>query len=68
MVAAAKGCPPTWISTIYGAELWAVQMVAVRAMPGAAKIIADCQSVQLDCHRGHKWATAPHRLYARVWA
>ena len=27
VVAAARGCPPGYVDTIYGAELWAVQMV-----------------------------------------
>jgi len=66
--AAAHGCPPGWVTTIYGAELWAVQMVMQRAMPGAVKILSDCQSVQKDCARGAKWSTSPTRTYARVWA
>ena len=38
--AAAHGCAPAWMTSIYGAELWAVQMVMPRAMPGAVKILS----------------------------
>ena len=36
-------------------------------MPGASSIVSDCQSVQQDCGRGLKWASAPNRHYARSW-
>ena len=68
VVASAHGCPPGWVTTIYGAELWAVQMVVRHVVPGAARILCDCQAVQRDCGRGLKWATAPGRVLARVWA
>ena len=68
VVAAARGCPPAWIDTIYGAELWAVQMVVIRMLPGAARVITDCASVKIGCEQGQKWTTAPGRVYARVWA
>ena len=63
-----RAVPAPWITTIYGAELWAVLMVRRHAMPGAAAIFADCQAVQKDSDRGHKWATAPCRTLAGVWA
>ena len=39
VAAAAKGRPPGWVDTIYGAELWAVQMVVLHIFPGSARII-----------------------------
>ena len=49
-------------------SLWAVQMVVRHVVPGAAQLLCDCQAVQWDCGRGIKWATAPGRVLARVWA
>eukprot|EP00973_Karenia_brevis_P023391 3219746-Karenia_brevis.AAC.1 len=37
-------------------------------MAGAVELITDCQSVQRDCSRGPKWASASGRLYARAWS
>jgi len=68
VVAAARGCPPAYIDTIYGAELWAVQMVVTRALAGMARIVTDCESVQTGCKQGSKTTTAPGRVYARTWA
>ena len=66
--AAAKGRPPGWVDTIYGAELWAVQMVVLHIFPGSARVITDCDSVRVGCDRGQKWTTAPGRVYARIWS
>ena len=66
--AAARGCPPGYIDSIYGAELWAVQMVVTRVFIGTARVITDCESVRTGCQRGSKWTTAPGRVYARTWA
>ncbi len=67
VVAAARGRPPSWITDIYGAELWATQQVISNVLPGTSRLITDCDSVRDGYHRGRKWATAPGRLYARVW-
>ena len=67
VIASAKGVPPGWVDSIYGAEAWAVLMVVQHAMPGAVRIVSDCQSVQQDCGRGMKWASAPNRKFARIW-
>ena len=56
IVASAHGTPPWWVSTIYGAELWAIQMVVARIVPGMARALSDCQTVQRDCSRGLVWA------------
>ncbi len=68
VVAAAMGCPPAWVESIYGAELWALLKVAEVAMPSGVDVLADCQSVQVDSSRGIKSATAPKRRYARIWS
>ena len=68
ILAAARGCPPAYVDTIYGAELWAVQMVVTRALAGMVRVVTDCESVQTGCRQGHKWTTAPGRVYARSWA
>eukprot|EP00973_Karenia_brevis_P021012 2889637-Karenia_brevis.AAC.1 len=59
VTAAAKGRPPAWVASIYGAELWATQMAVTHIFPGAARVVTDCESVRIGCQRGHKWATAP---------
>ena len=66
--AAARGCPPAYIDTIYGAELWAVQMVVIRAFAGMARVITDCESVRVGCQSGSKRTTGPGSVYARTWA
>ena len=68
VIAAARGCPPAHIDTIFGAELWAVQMVVTRALNGAVRVLTDCESVKTGCERGSRWTTSPDRVYARVWA
>ena len=68
VTAAAHGRPPAWVDTIYGAELWAVQMVMQHIFPGAARILTDCDSVRTGCERDQKWGTAPDQKYARVWS
>ena len=58
VIAAARGCPPGYVDTIYGAELWAVQMVVIRAFPGSVRVLIDCESVRLGCQQGKKATTA----------
>ena len=58
VAAAARGCPPPFIDTVFGAELWAVQMVVMHAFAGAIRIVTDCQSVVKGVQNGAKWATA----------
>ena len=59
VTAAAQGRPPAWVDTIYGAELWAVQMVTQHIFSGAARILTDCDSVRTGCGRDQKWGSAP---------
>ena len=69
IVAAACGRPPAWITTIYGAELWAIVMAARYAFPGGvAELVSDCESVVNDIRKGPRWATAYNRVLARAWA
>ena len=69
IVAAACGCPPAWVTTIYGAELWAIIMAARCAFPGGvSELISDCESVVKDIQKGSKWAVAHNRVLARAWA
>ena len=67
VVAAARGRPPSWITDIYGTELWATQQVTSHVLPSTSRLITDCDSVRDGYNRGRKWATAPGRRYARVW-
>ena len=66
IVAAARGVPPGWITTIPGAEVWAFHMAVRHALPGA-KIRPDCLAVEQTFQHGKAWATAPERPLARVW-
>ena len=68
VVAAAMGCPPAWVDSIYGAELWALLKVAEVAMPSGVDVLADCQSVQVDSSRGIKSATGRHSPKEEVCA
>ena len=67
VVASAHGVPPSWIDTIYGAELWALQMVVSIVIPDLVKIYTDCKSVQQGCSKSPQWAASSRRLYARAW-
>ena len=54
------------LSTIHGAELWALQMAAMHALPGTA-YRNDCLALLQVFSRGRAWATASGRYYARIW-
>ncbi len=54
------------LSTIHGAELWALQMAAMHALPGTA-YRTDCLALLQVFSRGRAWATASGRYYARIW-
>ena len=56
-----------WITTVYGAEVWALLMAATYAMPGSA-YRTDCQAALRVFLRGPASATAGKSYYARVWA
>ena len=66
VVAAAHGVPPPWVTSIHGAELWALQMAVLHAMPGTS-FRTDCLSILQVFERGRQWATAGGRYYARIW-
>lgn len=66
ILASAHGRVPDWVDTIYGAELWAMQMATSMAMPGST-FVTDCQSVLTSWQRGRKWVTTGCQRYARVW-
>ena len=67
VIAAAHGVPPPWVRTIHGAELWALQMAAMHALPGTS-YRTDCYSLLQVFSRGHAWATAAGPFYARIWS
>ncbi len=66
VVASAHGVPPPWVTTIHGAELWAVQMATSCALPGTA-FRTDCLSVVQVYRRGRQVAAAAGCYYARIW-
>ena len=43
-------------------------MVVIRAAPGLAKVITDCESVRTGCVQGRTRTTAHGSIYARAWA
>ena len=67
ITASAHGSPPAWITTVYGAEVWALLMAATYALPGTA-YRTDCQAALRVFLRGSAYATAGQSYYARVWA
>ena len=66
VIAAAHGVPPPWVTTIHGAELWALQMAVQHALPGSA-FRTDCLSIVEVFFQGVNVATAAGRYYARIW-
>ena len=65
-MASAHGIPPDWITTIHGAEVWALYAAARCAITGA-HYKSDCLSVVRSYKRGRQWATAAERPMARAW-
>ena len=65
--ASAHGVPPPWISTIFGAEMWAVLQAVLHA-PGSAVLPADCKAVVESPLVGRERPFSPKRLTARAWA
>jgi len=65
--AIARGVPPPWISTIFGAEAWAVlQAVLVAPVIGTLRI--DCKAAVNLLQAGPAAAVKPTRVTAAVWA
>ncbi len=60
------GCPPRWIDTIQGAELWVQMALSSVACPEA--IYTDCKTVQLGVRQSTQWSRSSKRRYARVWS
>ena len=67
LVAAAKGIPPRWVSTIPGTELWAMLQATQSAMQ-RCEFHTDCLMVQQGCQWSTHAATAANHKFARVWA
>mgnify|MGYP000585824270 FL=1 len=67
LIAAAHGVPPQCISTIQGAELWAVRM-AMLHVTFPEKLYTDCMSVKLGVRRSREWAGSSKRRMASVWS
>ena len=61
------GVPPPWITTIFGAEVWAVLQVVTHSTAGAPLRI-DCRSVVTLLAAGRDAAVSPRRLTASAWA
>ena len=65
-MAGASGLIPSWISGLYGAELWALLQAASYASPGSP-LYVDCNAVKVGVHNGLRWAQSSSRKLARVW-
>ena len=66
IAAAAYGLCPPWVTTIPGAEAWALFQAGSRAEPGT-KYRVDCKSVVDLLHAGPLVATASSRPLARLF-
>ena len=67
ITAAAHGSLPAWVTSVYGAEVWALLMAASCAFPGTA-FRTDCLVALRVFLRGPARATAGRSYYARLWA
>ena len=67
VTATAHGSPPAWITTVYGAEVWALLMAATYALPGTS-YRTDCLTALRVFMRGPASATSGKSYYARAWA
>jgi len=65
--ASAHGVPPAWITTIFGAETWAV-LQAVSHAEQQAVLRIDCKAVVDLLILGSSRAVRPSRLTAKAWA
>ena len=66
VVAAARGHPPRWVQSIFGAELVAMQQALERiSLP--ARVYTDCRSVFVGCGNSFEWASSANRKYAPLW-
>ena len=66
ITASAHGVPPSWVTTIFGAELWTLQMAATCGATGIA-YRTDCLSLLTVFRNGASWATSSSQYYARIW-
>ncbi len=66
LIAAAMGCPPSWVKDIHPSELWALLQAVTSSEPGSS-YISDCLAAVEGCHRGSLWANAAQRTYSRGW-
>ena len=66
IMASAHGVPPPWISTIFGAETWAI-LQAVTHAPAEAALRIDCKSAVDLLIAGKEAAVRPTRLTSRAW-
>ena len=62
----AYGVPPRWISTIQGAELWAIFM-ALHSVAFPEALYTDCNTVRIGLQRSAAWAASSKRRFSRVW-
>ena len=67
VLASAHGVPPSWITTTFGAETWAVYQ-AVKCARADPALRIDCKAVVDLLQAGKSSAVIPKRLTARVWA
>jgi len=65
--AVARGVPPPWISTIFGAEAWAV-LQALLVAPEVGTLRIDCKAVVDLLQAGPSKAVTASRVTASVWA
>ena len=67
VVAVAYGTPPAWVTSVAGAEAWALLMAALHSYPPST-FRTDCLECLRALKRGSKWATGPTRPLARIFA
>ena len=65
--ALARGVPPRWISTIVGAEAWAVLQALLQA-PAVGSLRIDCKAAVGLLQSGPGRAVTANRVTASVWA
>jgi len=65
-IASAFGSTPRWITTIQGAEMWAVRMALSHAS-FPERVLTDCDAVRTGVLKPLSWAQSSKRRYSRLW-
>ena len=67
ILAAVYGTPPVWITTVPGAEAWALY-AALRHSITAGGVVTDCMGVEIAAQRALSGVVSSRSPLARVWA